>query len=56
MIEKDIENRDFQDMNRKHSPLIRASDAVLVDSSKININETVDFISNIIEEKINVKK
>ncbi|MCR4654185.1 MAG: (d)CMP kinase [Eubacterium sp.] len=43
-IEKDIEQRDYQDMHREHSPLRRADDAVLVDSSELNIDEVVQKI------------
>lgn len=43
-IEKDIEQRDYQDMHREHSPLRRADDAVLVDSSDLNIDEVVQKI------------
>ncbi|MDR2546698.1 MAG: (d)CMP kinase [Lachnospiraceae bacterium] len=40
-IEHDIEKRDHQDINREHSPLRRADDAVLVDTSDMSIEEAV---------------
>ena len=40
-IEKDIEDRDYRDMNRDVSPLSQAEDAVLVDSSDMTIDEVV---------------
>lgn len=40
-IEKDIEDRDYRDMNREVSPLSQADDAVLVDSSNMTIDEVV---------------
>ena len=40
-IEKDIEDRDYRDMNREVSPLSKADDAVLVDSSDMTIDEVV---------------
>lgn len=43
-IEKDIIDRDYRDMHRDTSPLCQAKDAVLVDSSKMNIDEVVDAI------------
>ena len=43
-IEKDIEDRDYRDMNREVSPLTQADDAVLVDSSDMTIDEVVDKI------------
>lgn len=46
-IQNDIEARDYQDMNREHSPLRQANDAILVDSSDMTIDEVVDVILNI---------
>lgn len=50
-IEKDIIDRDYRDMNRETSPLKPADDAVLVDSSYMTIDEVVDTINGIYEEK-----
>lgn len=46
-IERDIIDRDYRDMHRETSPLKQAKDAVLVDSSEMNIDEVVDTIYNI---------
>lgn len=43
-IEQDIIERDDRDMHREHSPLRRAEDAVLVDSSDLTIDEVVERI------------
>lgn len=43
-IEKDIIDRDYRDMHRETSPLRQAEDAILVDSSEMNIDEVVDAI------------
>lgn len=43
-IEKDIEQRDFQDMNREISPLKQADDAIYLDTSNMSIDEVVEFI------------
>jgi len=43
-IEKDIEQRDFQDMNREISPLKQADDAIYLDTSDMSIDEVVEFI------------
>lgn len=43
-IEADINERDQRDMNREISPLSRAEDAVLVDSSGLTIGEVTDEI------------
>lgn len=50
-IEKDIIDRDYRDMHRETSPLKQAEDAVLVDSSEMNIEEVVAAINKIYEEK-----
>lgn len=49
---KEIEDRDYQDSHRSNSPLKQADDAVLVDTSNLTIEETVDKISELVEEKI----
>ena len=50
-IEKDIRARDEQDMNREHSPLRQAADAVLIDSSAMTIQEVIDAIIREAENK-----
>ena len=44
VIEKDIIDRDYQDMHRELSPLKQADDAVLLDSSDMTIEEVADAI------------
>ena len=51
IIKKDIEQRDYQDMHREISPLKQADDAVLVDTSDMNIEQVVEYIENIINER-----
>lgn len=48
-IKADIEERDYRDMNREHSPLKQAEDAVLVDSSYMTIEEVVEKIIGLCE-------
>ena len=48
---KDIIERDYRDMNREVSPLKQADDAVLVDTSDMTIEEVVNRIIEIAEEK-----
>ena len=50
-IEADIKERDERDMNREESPLRKAEDAILVDSSDMSIEEVVETIINICKEK-----
>lgn len=50
-LQKDIEERDYRDMNRDESPLRQAEDAVLVDSSELGIDEVVQAILKIWQER-----
>lgn len=51
-IEKDIIARDTEDMNREISPLRQAPDAMLLDTSDMNIDEVVSYIKNIYRESL----
>lgn len=46
----ELNARDEQDMNRKTDPLRQAEDAVLVDSTHMTQEETVEAILNIVED------
>lgn len=48
-IKKDIEERDYRDMNREIAPLRQAEDAVLVDSSYLTIEESAQAILSLIK-------
>ena len=50
-VQKEIEKRDLQDSTRAVAPLKAADDAVLVDSSELSLDETVDAICAIVAEK-----
>ncbi len=50
-IQADIEERDYRDMHREHSPLCQAEDAVLVDSSDMSIDEVIDTILGLCEKR-----
>lgn len=52
-IEHDIEERDERDTHREVSPLKKAEDAVLIDSSDLTIDEVVVKILDLIDEKTN---
>ena len=47
----EVRARDYQDMNREVTPLRRADDAILVDSSHMTFDETVQHILNLVEER-----
>lgn len=51
-IERDIIARDEQDMNREVSPLRQAEDAVLIDSSNMNINEVAERIIELFQQQV----
>ncbi len=51
-IKQDIEERDRRDMNREISPLKKAEDAVLLDSSEMSIEEVVNAILQICHDKM----
>ena len=50
-VEMDIKQRDYQDMNRSVAPLRQAADAVLVDSSSLGIDEVVEHIINLYQQR-----
>ena len=55
-IKRDIEERDYRDSHREHSPLRQAEDAVLLDSSCLTIEETIDAILKLAEERLGTER
>lgn len=51
-IQKEIEERDYQDSHREIAPLKPADDAVIVDSSDLSIEEEIRMILSHLKEKI----
>ena len=51
---KDVVQRDYQDTHREIAPLKQAKDAVLLDTSDLDIDGVVAAIKNIAREKISV--
>lgn len=51
-ILKDINQRDYNDSHRETSPLIKAKDAVELDTTKLSIDEVVDKISEMIKKAL----
>ena len=45
---KSLSERDQTDMSRNHSPLIKAKDAIEIDTTDLSIDGQVDFIINIV--------
>ena len=51
----DVKNRDYIDSHRDFDPLMQAEDAIPLDTSDMTIEEVVDAILRIVEEKTEVK-
>ena len=49
-IENEIRERDKQDKSRQHSPLRKAEDATIIDTTQVEINQIVDLILKKIKE------
>lgn len=52
-IRRNIIARDIADENRDISPLRRADDALILDNSRMTVSEQMEWIRNMIEEKLN---
>lgn len=51
----DMKKRDEQDTKRAAAPLVAAEDAVILDSGDLTLDETVDAVCRLIEEKTGTK-
>lgn len=51
VIKKEIELRDYQDINRVESPLRKADDAIEIDTSEMTIEQVVSKMKKIIEKR-----
>ncbi len=47
----ELKVRDYKDSNRNHSPLQRADDAIVIDTTHLTIDEVVKKIVNIVNQK-----
>ena len=47
---RDIERRDWNDMHRDAAPLCKAPDAVLLDTSDLSLEESIDAVCDLIRE------
>lgn len=50
VIKEEIEQRDYQDMNRTISPLKKADDAIEIDTSNLTLDEVVEIVLNLIHK------
>ncbi len=51
-IKNNVESRDKMDKNRDESPLVCVEDAIVVDSSNMTFDETVEHILHLVQERI----
>jgi len=49
----DMRERDTRDSKRKDAPMTRAEDAILIDNSTLNAEETLEMVLNIVKERLN---
>ena len=54
-VKKALKKRDFVDKNRKESPLLFAKGAVLVDTTKINMEQMEEKLNKLVKKAINDK-
>jgi cytidylate kinase len=51
-LHQEIIMRDKQDSEREFAPLVCAKDAVVIDTSKMNVEEVVNAIKRVIQAEI----
>jgi len=48
-LEKDIRIRDASDENRTHSPLVKADDAVVIDTTQLDLSGVVEAVLSVVK-------
>ena len=51
-ILREIEIRDYQDTHREIAPLKKADDAVLVDTTELDLQESIEYMLKVIKERL----
>ena len=54
-VASELQARDLSDTTRANSPLMKASDAFFVDTSDLSLQQVVDRVFEIVEQKLNTK-
>jgi cytidylate kinase len=49
----DIEQRDLKDRTRVLSPLVPADDSIIIDSSKMSLEEVLSFTKKLAKKELN---
>jgi cytidylate kinase len=52
-VAEDLRERDRRDRTRATSPLVAASDAVVIDSTKLNEDEVLARVEELVDAKLN---
>lgn len=55
-VKSNLEMRDYIDSNREVSPLRMATDAVLLDNTRLSIEQQLEFALKLVKEKISIKE
>lgn len=55
-IREEIKQRDYNDMHRAISPLVKAKDAVEIDTSNMTIEEVVEVILDLVKQRLEENK
>lgn len=50
-VRENLQQRDYIDTTREDSPLIQASDAILLDTTNLNVQQQLQIAINLVEEK-----
>jgi cytidylate kinase len=54
-VEKEIRERDERDKNREVAPLVPAEDAVVIDTTNLNVDEVVEIMLDITLQRLSVR-
>lgn len=49
---ENLQKRDFIDKNRKHSPLVKVKDAILIDNSKLSVLDQISLIIKYLKKNL----
>ena len=55
-VREELKERDYRDTHRENSPLMKASDAIEIDTSYLSLDEVTDVICKLFNEKVGNKK
>jgi cytidylate kinase len=54
-VRQEIAQRDLKDTNRQVAPLRRAEDAIVLDNTSMTISQQVEFILNVLKQKLSAR-